>query len=205
MCVGTWLRVGSEPRPPRTCCLLWDLTQACGMHHAGQLNRMAALVRQPWWLNGQDGGQPHDEEETLGWFPATTGECGATVFQKRNSAVSSNQLGLFSFCRENLSMWEKIACGEVEDVVPSPPYDSGPVKVDNWLPKSLLARQRNTTCILPRTSCSVGGWTHIPRCRDTDQLKATWLKTQLPHWVTEVSTLMVSPTPETDGLSTGRT
>lgn len=43
--------------------------------------------------------------------------------------MSSNQL--FYFCRENLSMWEKIACGEVEDVVPSPPYDSGPVKVDN--------------------------------------------------------------------------
>lgn len=48
-----------------------------------------------------------------------------------NSAVSSNQVGLFYLCRENLSMWEKIACGEVEDVVPNPPYDSGPVKVDN--------------------------------------------------------------------------
>lgn len=120
------------------------------------------------------------------------------------TAVRLNELGgVFYICSENLSMWEKIACGEVEDVVPSPPYDSGPVKVDNWLPKSLLARQRNTTCTLPRTSYSVGGWTHIPRCRDTDQLKATWLKTQLPHRVTEVSTLMVSPTPETNGLSTG--
>ncbi|TNM99849.1 hypothetical protein fugu_012882 [Takifugu bimaculatus] len=38
---------------------------------------------------------------------------------------------LLKACKENLSMWEKIACGEVEDVVPSPPYDSGPVKVDN--------------------------------------------------------------------------
>lgn len=73
-----------------------------------------------------------------GWSPTTTGECGAALFQKRrrnvcfsNLAVRSNQLGLFCFCRENLSMWEKIACGEVEDVVPSPPYDSGPVKVDN--------------------------------------------------------------------------
>lgn len=49
----------------------------------------------------------------------------------RNLAVSLNRPGLFSICRENLSMWEKIACGEVEDIVPSPPYDSGPVKVDN--------------------------------------------------------------------------
>ncbi|XP_056903484.1 cAMP and cAMP-inhibited cGMP 3',5'-cyclic phosphodiesterase 10A isoform X2 [Takifugu flavidus] len=38
---------------------------------------------------------------------------------------------LLKACKENLSMWEKIACGEVEDVVTSPPYDSGPVKVDN--------------------------------------------------------------------------
>lgn len=38
-------------------------------------------------------------------------------------------------CRENLGQWEKIARGEVEDVVPSRPCESGPVKVDNWLPK----------------------------------------------------------------------
>ena len=34
-------------------------------------------------------------------------------------------------CRENLGQWEKIARGEVEDIVPSKPLDSGPVKVDN--------------------------------------------------------------------------
>lgn len=45
--------------------------------------------------------------------------------------MSLTRLGLLYICRENLSMWEKIACGEVEDVVPSPSYDSGPVKVDN--------------------------------------------------------------------------
>lgn len=91
-------------------------------------------------------------EETTGWLPALTDQCAALFFHthRRNvgfsdSAVSLNRLGLFDICRENLSMWEKIACGEVEDVVPSRLYDSGPVKVDNWLPKSLLARQRNTT------------------------------------------------------------
>lgn len=146
----------------------------------------------------------------MGWLPVLTDWCGAMFFHIHrrsvgvsNSAVSLNRLGLFYICRDNLSMWEKIACGEVEDVVPSPPYDSGPVKVDNWLPKSLLARQRNTTCILPRTSYSVRGRSHILCCRDTDQLRATWLWKLLPHWVTEVSTLMVSPTPETNGLSTG--
>lgn len=93
-------------------------------------------------------------------------------------AWSHNMLGLmevFYVCRENLCQWEKISRGEVEDIVPSRPYDSGPVKVDNWLPKGLLARQRNTTCILPRTLDSVGGRTHILRYQDTDQRKATWL------------------------------
>lgn len=47
---------------------------------------------------------------------------------------------LCSLCRDNLNQWEKIACGEAEDIVikePSRPSaeDSGPVKVDNWLPK----------------------------------------------------------------------
>lgn len=39
--------------------------------------------------------------------------------------------GVSGVCRENLSQWEKIALGEVEDVIPSRPADSGPVKVDN--------------------------------------------------------------------------
>lgn len=39
--------------------------------------------------------------------------------------------GVHYVCRENLGQWEKISRGEVEDVVPSRPYDSGPVKVDN--------------------------------------------------------------------------
>lgn len=74
----------------------------------------------------------------MGWLPALPDQCGAMFFHTHrrnvgvsNSAVSLNRPGLFYICRENLSMWEKIACGEVEDVVPSPPYDSGPVKVDN--------------------------------------------------------------------------
>lgn len=74
----------------------------------------------------------------MGPLPVSTDQCGAMFFHVhrrnvgvRNSAVSLNRLGLFYICRENLSMWEKIACGEVEDFVPSPPYDSGPVKVDN--------------------------------------------------------------------------
>lgn len=65
-------------------------------------------------------------------------QCGAMFFHTHrrnvgagNSAVSLTRLGRFYICRENLSMWEKIACGEVEDVVPSPSHDSGPVKVDN--------------------------------------------------------------------------
>lgn len=164
---------GSWPRPP------------CKTLQAREVNRVEDVTTSQsgrWSSSWQ-------RTKTMGWLPVML--------------WGWMSWGHFYICRENLSMWEKIACGEVEDVVPSPPYDSGPVKVDNWLPKSLLARQRNTTCILPRTSYSVGGWTHIPCCRDTDQLKATWLKTQLPHRVTEVSTLMVSPTPETNGLSTG--
>lgn len=38
---------------------------------------------------------------------------------------------LLKACKENLNQWEKIAHGEVEDVVPSRPCVSGPVKVDN--------------------------------------------------------------------------
>lgn len=34
-------------------------------------------------------------------------------------------------CRNNLGQWEKISRGEAEDIVPSRPCDSGPVKVDN--------------------------------------------------------------------------
>lgn len=157
------------------------------MHQAGYSNRMAAkgsacMTGAVAEQSGGGGGYLHDEQETTGRLPAATDECSAVFVHIHwrhvcvsNSAVSMNHSGVFYVCRENLSMWEKIACGEVEDVVPSPPYDSGPVKVDNWLPKSLLARQRNTTCILPRTSYSVGGRTHILCCRDTDQLKATWL------------------------------
>ncbi|XP_061645057.1 cAMP and cAMP-inhibited cGMP 3',5'-cyclic phosphodiesterase 10A isoform X1 [Phyllopteryx taeniolatus] len=38
---------------------------------------------------------------------------------------------LLKACKENLGQWEKIAHGEVEDVVLTRPSDSGPVKVDN--------------------------------------------------------------------------
>ncbi|XP_026210260.1 cAMP and cAMP-inhibited cGMP 3',5'-cyclic phosphodiesterase 10A isoform X2 [Anabas testudineus] len=38
---------------------------------------------------------------------------------------------LLKACKENLSQWEKIARGEVEDIVSSRPCESGPVKVDN--------------------------------------------------------------------------
>ncbi|KAF7220090.1 transcript variant X2 [Nothobranchius furzeri] len=38
---------------------------------------------------------------------------------------------LLKACKANLSHWEQIARGEVEDVLPSRPCDPGPVKVDN--------------------------------------------------------------------------
>lgn len=80
------------------------------------------------------------------------------------------------FCvrRENLGQWEKIARGEVEDVVPCRPSDSGPVKVDNWLPKGSLAHQRKTTWILPRTWNSVGGRTRI-LCYSSRRFRWRWL------------------------------
>lgn len=100
---------------------------------------------------------------------------GAQLCVWTHNMLGLNLMEVFYVCRENLCQWEKISRGEVEDIVPSRPYDSGPVKVDNWLPKGLLARQRNTTCILPRTLDSVGGKTHILHYQDTDQRKATWL------------------------------
>lgn len=75
--------------------------------------------------------------------------------------TSLNLTGVFFIFRDNLSQWEKIARGEVEDIVPSRPCESGPVKVDNWLPKGLLAHQRNTSRILPQTCNFLGGRTHI--------------------------------------------
>ncbi|KAG8000022.1 cAMP and cAMP-inhibited cGMP 3' [Nibea albiflora] len=38
---------------------------------------------------------------------------------------------LLKACKDNLGQWEKISRGEAEDIVPSRPCDSGPVKVDN--------------------------------------------------------------------------
>ncbi|XP_068597463.1 cAMP and cAMP-inhibited cGMP 3',5'-cyclic phosphodiesterase 10A [Brachionichthys hirsutus] len=38
---------------------------------------------------------------------------------------------LLNACKENLGQWERISRGEVEDIVPSRPSESGPVKVDN--------------------------------------------------------------------------
>ncbi|KAM6922407.1 cAMP and cAMP-inhibited cGMP 3',5'-cyclic phosphodiesterase 10A isoform 2-T2 [Lycodopsis pacificus] len=38
---------------------------------------------------------------------------------------------LLNACKENLGQWEKISRGEVQDVVPNPPCDPGPVKIDN--------------------------------------------------------------------------
>lgn len=113
------------------------------------------------------------------------------------------QNDVFCLCRENLGQWEKIARGEVEDVVPTRTRDSGPVKVDNWVPKGFLAHQRNRTCILPRPWNFVllrGGGAHIVSEQQLNQLKATWLykNTRLPHRVTEVSTLAVSPITQTD-------
>lgn len=92
-------------------------------------------------------------------------------------------LGCFSFFRENLSQWEKIARGEVEDTVPSRPCESGPVKVDNWL-KGFLSHHRNTSWILPQSCNILGGKTHKPVLdqEEMDQLKATWEK----HTVTSL-------------------
>lgn len=38
---------------------------------------------------------------------------------------------LLKACKENLNHWEQIARGEEEDILPTRPSDSGPVKVDN--------------------------------------------------------------------------
>ncbi|XP_027861887.1 cAMP and cAMP-inhibited cGMP 3',5'-cyclic phosphodiesterase 10A isoform X2 [Xiphophorus couchianus] len=38
---------------------------------------------------------------------------------------------LLNACKENLNHWEQIVRGEVEDVLPTRPSESGPVKVDN--------------------------------------------------------------------------
>lgn len=175
--VSTGLQVGSGPTPPGAQLLVGGFENASGQLTEQEGSTcLTATVTAQWgegstlWLGRNNGLAPSvDCSMWCHVFPHTHTE------GVRNLAVSLNRPGLFSICRENLSMWEKIACGEVEDIVPSPPYDSGPVKVDNWLPKSLLARQRNTTCILPRTSYSVRGRTHIPCCRDTEQLRATWL------------------------------
>lgn len=91
--------------------------------------------------------------------------------------ASLNPTGMFSIFRENLSQWEKIARGEVEDIVSSRPCESGPVKVDNWLSKGLLAHQRNTSWILPQT-CNFFWWENPHPVLDQEkmaQLKATWL------------------------------
>lgn len=52
------------------------------------------------------------------------------VKTRNRQSLNSTEV-VFHICRENLCQWEKISRGEVEDIVPSRPYDSGPVKVDN--------------------------------------------------------------------------
>lgn len=105
---------------------------------------------------------------------------------------------LLKACKENLGQWEKIARGEVEDIVPSRPCESGPVKVDNWQPKGVAGSPKEHS-LNPATDPDLWRGMNPHSVFAGDRLeKATWLwkHTQLPHWVTEVSTLTVSPIPE---------
>lgn len=54
-----------------------------------------------------------------------------------NPQHAESLMEVFCVYRENLGQWEKISRGEAEDIVPSRPCDSGPVKVDNWQPKGV--------------------------------------------------------------------
>lgn len=87
--------------------------------------------------------------------------------------------------------------------MPSRPTDSGPVKVDNWLPKGSTGPAKKSK-LNPATHLRLGQWggkrdaaSRVSRS-STRSKRLDFENTRLPHRVTEVSTLTVSPIPETD-------
>lgn len=82
----------------------------------------------------------------------------------------------------------------------------GPRQGGQLTTKGFLTHQRSTTWILPRISHFVWGKNPRPVLAGDRSAKSnlTLKLTQLPHWVTEVSTLTVSPIPETDRQLMGK-
>uniref|UniRef100_H2M6Y5 Phosphodiesterase n=1 Tax=Oryzias latipes TaxID=8090 RepID=H2M6Y5_ORYLA len=121
--------------------LMMTACDLCSVTKQWQITRLTANdIYAEFWAEGDEmkkiGIQPipmmdrdkKDEvpEGQVGFYNSVAIPCYTTL-----SKLFPPSSPLLKACRENLSHWERIARGEVEDVVPTKPCISGPVKVDN--------------------------------------------------------------------------
>ncbi|GLD68532.1 cAMP and cAMP-inhibited cGMP 3',5'-cyclic phosphodiesterase 10A isoform X1, partial [Lates japonicus] len=121
--------------------LMMTACDLCSVTKRWQITRLTANdIYAEFWAEGDEmkkiGMQPipmmdRDKKDEVpqgqvGFYNAVAIPCYTTL-----SELFPPSSPLLKACKENLGQWEKIARGEVEDIVPSRPCDSGPVKVDN--------------------------------------------------------------------------
>ncbi|XP_013124483.1 cAMP and cAMP-inhibited cGMP 3',5'-cyclic phosphodiesterase 10A isoform X3 [Oreochromis niloticus] len=121
--------------------LMMTACDLCSVTKQWQITRLTANdIYAEFWAEGDEmkkiGIQPipmmdRDKKDEVpqgqvGFYNAVAVPCYTTL-----SELFPPSGPLLKACKENLGQWEKIARGEVEDIVPSRPCDSGPVKVDN--------------------------------------------------------------------------
>ncbi|XP_067380321.1 cAMP and cAMP-inhibited cGMP 3',5'-cyclic phosphodiesterase 10A isoform X2 [Channa argus] len=121
--------------------LMMTACDLCSVTKQWQITRLTANdIYAEFWAEGDEmkkiGIQPipmmdRDKKDEIpqgqvGFYNAVAIPCYTTL-----SELLPPSSPLLKACKGNLSQWEKIARGEIEDVVPSRPCESGPVKVDN--------------------------------------------------------------------------
>lgn len=126
--------------------LMMTACDLCSVTKQWQITRLTANdIYAEFWAEGDEmkkiGIQPipmmdRDKKDEVpqgqvGFYNAVAIPCYTTLAE-----LFPPSNALLNACRDNLNQWEKIACGEAEDIVikePSRPSaeDSGPVKVDN--------------------------------------------------------------------------
>ncbi|XP_031729480.1 cAMP and cAMP-inhibited cGMP 3',5'-cyclic phosphodiesterase 10A isoform X3 [Anarrhichthys ocellatus] len=121
--------------------LMMTACDLCSVTKQWQITRLTANdIYAEFWSEGDEmkkiGLQPipmmdRDKKDEVpqgqvGFYNAVAIPCYTTL-----SKLFPPSNPLLNACKENLGQWEKISRGEVQDVVPNRPCDSGPVKVDN--------------------------------------------------------------------------
>ncbi|KAA8583938.1 hypothetical protein FQN60_015146 [Etheostoma spectabile] len=121
--------------------LMMTACDLCSVTKQWQITRLTANdIYAEFWAEGDEmkkiGLQPipmldRDKKDEVpqgqvGFYNAVAVPCYTTLAE-----LFPPSSPLLRACKENLCQWEKISRGEVQDIVPNRPCDSGPVKVDN--------------------------------------------------------------------------